>query len=158
MNVIYHHLYTRMEKPLFFIYFFVFLPFLGPLLRHMEVSRLGVQSELWPLAYNRASSAGSKPQSATYTTAHSSTRSLTHWARPGFEPATSWFLVGFINHWATMGTPNCLFYTVVCVCYSHPPTSLPTKVSRMITVNCFWNLWVCFCFINKCSFFIRFHI
>ena len=28
--------------------FFVFLLFLGPLPRHMEVPRLGVQSELWP--------------------------------------------------------------------------------------------------------------
>ena len=27
-------------------FFFVFLPFLGPLPRHMEVPRLGVQSEL----------------------------------------------------------------------------------------------------------------
>ena len=32
---------------LFFGFFlFVFLPFLGPLLRHMEVPRLGVESEL----------------------------------------------------------------------------------------------------------------
>jgi len=31
----------------FFNFFFlVFLPFLGPLLRHMEVPRLGVESEL----------------------------------------------------------------------------------------------------------------
>ena len=29
-----------------FFSFFVFLPFLGPLLRHMEVLRLGVESEL----------------------------------------------------------------------------------------------------------------
>ena len=28
------------------------------------------------------------------------TRALTHWARPGIKPASSWFLVGFINHWA----------------------------------------------------------
>ena len=28
---------------------------------------------------------------------HGNARSLTHWARPGFEPATSWFLVGFIS-------------------------------------------------------------
>ena len=34
--------------------------------------------------------------SSTYTTAHGNTRSLTHWARPGIEPTTSWFLVGFI--------------------------------------------------------------
>ena len=32
-----------------------------------------------------------------YTTAHGNTRSLTHWARPGIKPATSWFLVGFIS-------------------------------------------------------------
>ena len=32
----------------------------------------------------------SKP---VYTTAHSNTGSLTHWARPGIQPETSWFLV-----------------------------------------------------------------
>ena len=31
---------------LFFFFFFVFLPFLGLLLWHMEVPRLGVESEL----------------------------------------------------------------------------------------------------------------
>ena len=45
------------------LYSYVFLPFLGPLPRHMEVPRLGVQSELQPPAY---------------TTAHSNARSLTH--------------------------------------------------------------------------------
>ena len=35
---------------------------------------------------------------------HGNSRSLTHWVRPGIEPTTSWFLVGFINHWATTGT------------------------------------------------------
>ena len=34
---------------------------------------------------------------ATYTTAHGNARFLTHWARPGIELATSWFLVGFIS-------------------------------------------------------------
>ena len=37
---------------------------------------------------------------------HSHTRSLTHWARPGIKPATSWFPVGFVNHCATTGTPS----------------------------------------------------
>ena len=36
-------------------------------------------------------------KSATYTTAHGNARSLTHWARPGIEPKTSLFLVGFIS-------------------------------------------------------------
>ena len=35
--------------------------------------------------------------SATYTTSHSNARSLTHLARPGIKPATSWFLVGFVS-------------------------------------------------------------
>ena len=35
--------------------------------------------------------------SATYTTAHGNTGSLTDWVRPGIEPATSWFLVGFVS-------------------------------------------------------------
>ena len=35
--------------------------------------------------------------SATYTTVHGNARSLTHWARPGIKPATSWFLVRFIS-------------------------------------------------------------
>ena len=30
---------------------------------------------------------------------------LTHWARPGIEPISSWILVGFITHQATMWTP-----------------------------------------------------
>ena len=35
--------------------------------------------------------------SATYTTAHSNTESLTHRARPGVEPESSWMLVMFVN-------------------------------------------------------------
>ena len=35
--------------------------------------------------------------SVTHTTAHGNTRSLTHRARPGIEPTTPWFLVGFVS-------------------------------------------------------------
>ena len=38
----------------FFTIFFVFSPFLGPLRWRMEVPMLGVESELQPLAYARA--------------------------------------------------------------------------------------------------------
>ena len=44
------------------------------------------------------------------TTAHGNVISLTHWARPGIKPATSWFLVGFTNHWDMMGTPQPAFW------------------------------------------------
>ena len=35
--------------------------------------------------------------SVTYTTAHSNAGTLTHWVRPGIEPVTLWFLVGFVS-------------------------------------------------------------
>ena len=43
------------------------------------------------------SNTGSKPWSATYTTAHGNARTLTHWGRRQIEPTTSWFLVKFIS-------------------------------------------------------------
>ena len=35
--------------------------------------------------------------SATYNTAHGNAWSLTHWTRPGIEPASSWILVRFVS-------------------------------------------------------------
>ena len=48
------HLSSKQRRILFFNIFFVFLPFLVPILRHMEVPRLRVESELQPLTYTRA--------------------------------------------------------------------------------------------------------
>ena len=62
------------------------------------------------LAYATATATPDLSWSVTYTTANSNARSLTHWARQGIEPATSWFLVRFVNHWATMGTPPSFFF------------------------------------------------
>ena len=58
--------------PLFFLSFF-----LGPLSQHMEVLRLGVESELQPPAYTTDSS-HIQAAAATYTTAQSNTGSLTY--------------------------------------------------------------------------------
>ena len=70
--------------------------FLGPHPWNMEVHRLGVQWELELPTYTVATAArGIWASSATYTTAHSNARSLTHWVRPGIKPASSWILVGF---------------------------------------------------------------
>ena len=87
--------------PSFFFFFF-----------HMEVPRLGVESELWPTAYAGATATWDLIQasSTTYTTAHSNAGSLTQWARPGIEPATSWSLVGFFHHCATSGPPSYPFF------------------------------------------------
>ena len=43
--------------------------------------------------------------SATHGIAQGNARSLTQWAGPGIKPASSWILVGFVNHWATTGNP-----------------------------------------------------
>ena len=67
--------------------------FLGLHPWHMEVSRLGVKAEPQPQPQQRWIQAAS----STYTTAHGNTGSLTHWGRPGIEPATSWFLVGSVS-------------------------------------------------------------
>ena len=48
--------------------------------------------------------------SVTYTTAHSNAESLTHWARSGIEPASSWSLDRFIYRWATKGIPHTPLY------------------------------------------------
>ena len=37
------------------------------------------------------------------------TKSLTHWARPGIEPASSWILVGFLSTEPWQELPVCLF-------------------------------------------------
>ena len=60
--------------PFYFLFIFCFL---GSRLWHMEVPRLGVKSELQLLAC---------------ATSHSNARALTHGARPGIEPASSWIL------------------------------------------------------------------
>ena len=74
-------------KPVFFFFFF----FLGLPPRHMGVSRLGVVSELCPLAYATAAAIpDGRALSVAYTTALSITGSLTHGLRPGIEPVSSW--------------------------------------------------------------------
>ena len=48
---------------------------------------------------------GIRAASVIYTRVQGNARSLIHWARAGIEPATSWFLVGFVNNCSTTGTP-----------------------------------------------------
>ena len=87
----------------FVLFCFWSFVFLGPHPQHMEVSRLGVQSELQLSAYT----------SVTYTTVHGNARSLTHWMRSGIEPASSQILVGFTTakpQWELL--PQYLFRSV----------------------------------------------
>ena len=75
--------------------------FLGLHLQHVEVPRLGFELEL-QLPQPQPQQRGIQAESATYTTAPGNTGSLTHWARPGIKPVSSWILVRFIStgpHW-----------------------------------------------------------
>ena len=73
-------------------------------LRHMEVPSLRVASKLRLPAYTTATA--SPDPSGVCDLHHSSWQRwiLNPWARPGIEPTTSWFLVGFVDHWAMMWT------------------------------------------------------
>ena len=78
------HMGTSLEICLFFIFR------VSP--SALEVPGLGLN---W--SCSRRPMPGPQPlgigaMSVTYTTVHGNTRSLTHWARPGIEPPTSWFL------------------------------------------------------------------
>ena len=87
------------EKVCLDIFLFFYSFFLGPHPPHMEVPRLGAESEL-PLPAHTTATARWDPSHIcnlhNSSTAHGNTGSLTHWARPGMEPASSWMLVGFI--------------------------------------------------------------
>ena len=95
-----------------FGFLFVFWGFFLPFSRATPMSYGGSQARGWIGAAaaglrHSHSNVGSEPRlQHTYTTAHGKARFFTHWVRPGIEPETSWFLLGFINHWATMGTPH----------------------------------------------------
>ena len=49
---------------------------------------------------------GIQATSAAYTTAQGDTGYLTHRARPGIEPISSWMIVRFVTFSATTGTPS----------------------------------------------------
>ena len=105
-----YNLDIHSSTDLFFFFFLSFCLFQG---RSHSIWRLpGARGPIGAVAdglHHSHSQSGIPAASANYTTARDNARSLTHWARPGIEPATSWFLVGFVNHWATTGTPTDLF-------------------------------------------------
>ena len=56
---------------------------------------------------------------------------LTHWARPGIRPHLHRRCIGFLTHWATMGTPSSsfLFYPSIFlfIIFFLPPPSAPLE-------------------------------
>ena len=68
----------------------------------MEVSRLGLESELQLLAYVSNSS------------------SLIHWARPGINPASSWILVGLVTAKPQQELPIYCIFTLTLLEQPYP--------------------------------------
>ena len=93
----------RYQNNIIYLFIFVFLE-LHPW--HMEVPRLGAESELQLPAYVTA--AAMQDSSCICNLLHSSgnTTSLTHWTRPGVEAVSSWILVRFITTRATTVPPT----------------------------------------------------
>ena len=80
-------------KKFYYWCMYVSISFLRLHLRHMEVLRLGLESELQLTACATATAVEIWATSATYAAAHSNARSLTHWPRAGIKPTSSWILV-----------------------------------------------------------------
>ena len=78
-----------------FIYYYWSFVFLGSHPRHMEVPRLGAESEMYCRSILQPQQWGIWAMSVTYTAAHGNARSLTRWERSQIKPASSWTLVRF---------------------------------------------------------------
>ena len=68
-------------------------------------SQARVKLKLQFLAYTTATAMKDWNHVSNIPKAHGNAAYLTHWGRPGIEPASSWILVEFVNQWATKGTP-----------------------------------------------------
>ena len=97
---------------LIFFFFLSFFVFLGPHPQHMEVPRLGIQSELQLPAYSRAAVMPDLSCICNPNQAHNNAGSLTHWARSGINPATSWFLVRLVSAVPRRELPECFSFTL----------------------------------------------
>ena len=84
---------------------FFFFVLLGP---HHSIWRFPGYPANWSCSHSptpQPQQCGIQAASGIYTTAQGNARSLTQWAKPGIEPTSSQMLMGFVNHWATTGTP-----------------------------------------------------
>ena len=81
---------------------------------------------------------GIQATSATYATAHGDAGSLTHWARPGIKPASSWTLVRFVYCWVTTGTPKIFIFLNSYVLKNFP--KILCMGIPLIILKRFWHL------------------
>ena len=89
---------VRVDRSLFIcIIANLFCLFFRQHLRHLEVPRPGVKSELQLLVYATAT-AMPDPSHVCDLQLMATMGPLTHWVRPGIKPTSSWILVEFLTH------------------------------------------------------------
>ena len=86
--------------------YFGFFSFQGPSCGMWNFPGEGSNQSCWPMPWQ----CRIRAMSAIYTTAHSNAGYIIHWWRPGIKPTSSWFLIGFVNHWSLKGTPLLIFF------------------------------------------------
>ena len=81
---------------IFFIVLFYFFR-AGPMAYGGPQARGRIRAVTTSLHHNHSNDKSKLRLWFIYTTAHSNARSLTHWAKPGIIPASSWILVRFLS-------------------------------------------------------------
>ena len=94
--------------------FLLFCIFLGLHLWHMEVPRLGVELELWLPAYATATATPDPTPDPILQPTH---WSLTHWAKSGIKPASSWIPARFVTTEPQLELLNILYIYGLCDFY-----------------------------------------
>ena len=104
---------------------FFFFAFLGPHLQHIEIPRVPIRAtSCQPTPQPQPQQCKIQAESSTYTTGHGNAGSLTHWARPGIEPASSWILVKIRFCCAMTGTPKLFsFFDLDLIFYFFLPSA-----------------------------------
>ena len=105
-------------------------------LRHMEVSKLEVKSELQLPPTPRPQEHRIRAMPVTYTTAHSSARSRTHWARPGIGTLILMDTSQICFHCVPMGTP--------CNLHFWPLKWIYILDFFFVKEHCFWKFLDCY--------------
>ena len=90
-----HFILFYLFNLIYFIYFILFFR-ATPTAYGGSLARSRIGAIATGLCYSRSNS-GFEPCLVTYTTAQGNAGYLTHWARPGIKPTTSWILVGFVS-------------------------------------------------------------
>ena len=95
-----HHTILCVENSFFLFFIFIFLLFRATPVAYGGSQARGpiraTTANIWPTPQPQQHQIWTASANQAASVAHGNARSLAHWARPGIEPATSWFLAGFI--------------------------------------------------------------